>query len=155
MERKFKNLIDKSTLERLYYDEGLTQRDIAREYGLTQPTIQAMMQYHNIRPKTRIEYDWKPTHEPKYKGVNWKRGVAPAIRIRDGLRCRHCGMTNDDHLAQTGYQLHVHHISPLVSSIQIEDYMYQNREDNLITLCVNCHTNAHLHIVGFEYLIIE
>ncbi|TXH55096.1 MAG: HNH endonuclease [Desulfurellales bacterium] len=55
--------------------------------------------------------------------------IKEAVRTRDGLRCRDCGMTNDEHLVKYGKALHVHRLIP--------GSMYE--EDHCVTLCYACH----------------
>lgn len=77
------------------------------------------------------------------KHPNWRGGISfepyglefndklkEIIRIRDHYRCQEC-FRNQDEL---GYKLHVHHI----------DYDKQNNnEENLISLCRNCHSQTN------------
>lgn len=48
---------------------------------------------------------------------------------RDGWRCQRCGRLNE---------LQVHHINPRAR-------LGDDAEQNLITLCVHCHQDVHLH----------
>jgi transcriptional regulator with XRE-family HTH domain len=41
---------DPNTLERLYYEEGLTQKEIADKYGVAHQTISRWMERHDINP---------------------------------------------------------------------------------------------------------
>jgi hypothetical protein len=52
-----------------------------------------------------------------------------AVRQRDGHRCTLCGMTNDEHLALHGKQLHVHR--------QVPNSPYTL--DGSYTVCQACH----------------
>ncbi len=47
---------------------------------------------------------------------------------RDGWRCQHCGCLSE---------LQVHHV-------QARSRLGDDREENLITLCVQCHQEVHL-----------
>ena len=58
---------------------------------------------------------------------------ADEIRKRDGGKCTHCGMTNEEHQEQfSGYSLCVHHVVPYKLS-------KDSSRDNLRTLCIPCH----------------
>ena len=56
----------------------------------------------------------------------WKR-----ILYRDGWRCQHCGSLKN---------LQVHHI-------QFRGQLGDDQENNLITLCADCHERLHRHIL--------
>src|SRR5262245_52577978 len=51
------------------------------------------------------------------------------VRIRDGFKCRDCGMTQDEHLEKFGRILDVHRVLPGI--------VY--REESCVTLCRDCH----------------
>lgn len=55
--------------------------------------------------------------------------VKSAVRARDGYRCMDCGLSEDDHVEQTGRALDVHRLIP--GSIY--------RPDICVTLCRSCH----------------
>lgn len=56
------------------------------------------------------------------------------IRLRDDYRCKICDFTNEEHMIIYNDSLPVHHI----------DYNKQNcKEDNLITLCYQCHSRTN------------
>ncbi|WP_306324852.1 HNH endonuclease [Streptomyces venezuelae] len=55
-----------------------------------------------------------------------------AILERDGKRCRDCGDAPD----KNGVVLHIHHILPVHLG-------GKNDDDNLVTLCRNCHAGRH------------
>jgi len=61
------------------------------------------------------------------------------VRDRDGHACQLCGLDEVDHVAKTGDELHVHHITPPevigVESLQQSPY-------NLITACMGCHSKV-------------
>ena len=81
-----------------------------------------------------------PLH-PQWKGGKiWWRGkewhiLKLTIRERDQFICQSCGITEQEHIEQYGQPLQVHHIIPYRIS-------HDNNPNNLITLCVVCHTVA-------------
>lgn len=58
--------------------------------------------------------------------------VKDAVRIRDEMRCTHCGMTDPEHKLLFGRGLHVHRLSP----------GSRYTVDGCITLCHDCHVVA-------------
>ena len=76
-----------------------------------------------------------PTRD--YRGPNWYIQRRKALE-RDEYTCLHCGMDNDEHVAQWGGELHVHHITPRRC---FDDYSDPeiNTLSNLATLCHWCH----------------
>lgn len=72
---------------------------------------------------------------PNYYGSNWKAQRKRALE-RDGHICQVCGITNDEHKANFGDSLHVHHINPIRNFDKPEQ---GNFLENLITLCRSCH----------------
>ena len=71
-----------------------------------------------------------------FRGAGWGT-LREKIRKRDGNKCLRCGITNDEHVMDRGYSLHVNHIIPF--------WQYQgnnaaaNNPSNLETLCHPCH----------------
>lgn len=57
--------------------------------------------------------------------------ISKSVRIRDNYTCQECGGKKT--------LLHVHHKEPLSKG-------GSNDFDNLITLCMECHTNKHPHM---------
>lgn len=70
-----------------------------------------------------------------YRGPNWKV-VSDRARKRDGFKCQHCGMTQEECLAKSGRDLDVHHIVPFHNWPNAKA---ANKMSNLITLCASCH----------------
>lgn len=55
--------------------------------------------------------------------------IKHAVRERDGFTCAQCGLSNDEHVAQTRKQLEVHRIIP--GSVYTVE--------GCVTLCRTCH----------------
>lgn len=74
----------------------------------------------------------------EYRGPNWRKQKA-AARKRDGHRCQHCGVSEDE----IGQHLDVHHVKPFREFGYIPDqndnYRQANKLSNLLTLCRSCH----------------
>ena len=68
------------------------------------------------------------------RGPGWP-AISRAIRERDGYKCQHCGITQEQH----GRALEVHHLIPFHDFLVWEA---ANHPSNLITLCKSCHTKA-------------
>jgi 5-methylcytosine-specific restriction endonuclease McrA len=74
---------------------------------------------NSVRPKRpRLALD-----QPAYRELHEK------VLRRDGWRCQCCGSMRN---------LQVHHM-------QSRSLLGDDTEENLITLCDQCHTRAHLH----------
>lgn len=71
---------------------------------------------------------WRGGHAG-YRGPNWKKQRLEALQ-RDGFCCRTCGSKG---------MVSVHHVKPFRLH---RDYLEANRLENLLTLCVPCHTKA-------------
>lgn len=59
--------------------------------------------------------------------------VKAAVRLRDGMRCIDCDLTNEQHVEQYGRQLEVHRVSPG------SPYTL----DGCVTVCRPCHRKRH------------
>lgn len=70
-----------------------------------------------------------------YRGPDWKV-VSDRARKRDGYKCQHCGMTQEECLARSGRDLDVHHIIPFHNWPNAKA---ANKMSNLISLCASCH----------------
>lgn len=84
-----------------------------------------------------------------YRGPDWAE-VAERIRKRDRFACRHCGMTQEEHLGRWSQSLEVHHVIPFH---EFTDYKKANRAANLIALCKTCHMRADRAIKSRQLLI--
>ncbi|MEM5775236.1 MAG: Zn-binding domain-containing protein, partial [Anaerolineaceae bacterium] len=74
------------------------------------------------------------TNDSNYYGPNWN-AIRQLVRQRDQFTCQMCGALEVDKAH------HVHHKIPLRSFTSLE---LANSQDNLITLCPNCHRKAEV-----------
>ena len=106
--------IDRGTLTRLYVDQRLSQPAIAKLLGKSERTVRRLMARYGI-----VGRDSKGTNSATYKhGRTCGRNEYQRHR-KDS--CEQCGVTET---------LCVHHIN---------DDHYDNRPENLETLCNSCH----------------
>lgn len=86
---------------------------------------------------------WQGGYRGGY-GVDW-----PAIRLaallRAGEVCEECGVSNDQHRAMHGCDLHVHHRIPFRVS-------GSHAPENLQVLCVQCHAQAESKVSNLRPL---
>jgi len=92
---------------------------------------------NSCRAKDRIEEksaNWIGGKSFEVYPKEFNNELKEEIRKRDNYTCRHCGITEEEHIIVFGKILTVHHI----------DYNKQNcNEDNLITLCGSDNTRAN------------
>ena len=104
----------------------------------------AKKRYENLREKEKVR-----ERNTGYKNPNWRGGksfesyglefdnkLKEKIRKRDNYRCQECFKHQDELRTKTSrkYKLMIHHI----------DYNKKNnKEDNLISLCRNCHMKTN------------
>ena len=75
-------------------------------------------------------YNWQGGKSFEPYPLGWTRTYKEQIRYRDGYKCQICGC----HEVECNRKLHVHHI----------DYNKKNCNiNNLISLCINCHTKTN------------
>lgn len=80
---------------------------------------------------------WKENNEGRYGG-SWEQRREGIVE-RDGFECRKCGMSREDHRDVYGFDIHVHHIVPKRKFDQDID---AHKDENLVTLCAQCHYNV-------------
>lgn len=68
-------------------------------------------------------------------GYQWEVVRAEALEIV-GYECQDCGMSNREHLRQTGFGLHGHHIK---KALLFENSRDGHTLDNVLILCQDCH----------------
>jgi len=73
-------------------------------------------------------------------GGQWEKQRQKALK-RDNHECVVCGMTKEESKEEYSKALHVHHIRPLREFNEDGEVNYHeaHQEDNLLTLCANCH----------------
>jgi 5-methylcytosine-specific restriction endonuclease McrA len=122
-----------------------------------EPTEKAMVRYEKNEHafcSRRCHGDWvsKNRHGPNSPlwrggdnicyGPNWQKQREKRLEY-DNHECVICGMNNEEHKQTYANSLHVHHITParefLGSGSRI-DYERANRIENLLTMCVKCHS---------------
>lgn len=98
-------------------------------------------------------WNWKGAcllRNKSYRGAEWNV-VAESIRARDRHKCKHCGMTQEEHRAKWSQALEVHHIVPFH---EFTNYQKANRPSNLVALCKSCHMTADRAIKTRQMLMI-
>jgi len=130
-------LEDESKLRELYFDEGLSTIKIADRLEVAPSTISHWFDRHGIeaRDQSEITGELHPRYkdaEPHVYDKTWRK-VREDVIQRDGAECQLCGVSRNQHKADMGIDLDVHHIIP---QDQIED---KYDKTNLTTLCRSCH----------------
>src|SRR3990167_4490623 len=72
------------------------------------------------------------------KGITLFGGIRQQILERDGFKCRRCGMEREEHILRWGRELTIDHIDGKGSGVPVKEK--NNHPDNLITLCMSCHS---------------
>ena len=94
-------------------------------YKHTEEAKRKMGQKH----KGEKHYNWQGGKSFEPYGVEFNEEKKERIRNKFNRRCFECGVSEDE----SRYKLSIHHI----------DYNKRNNsEDNLIPLCVNCHSQT-------------
>lgn len=80
---------------------------------------------------------YDPKKHKKYHSKNHfgSYGMRESIIIRDGMKCRTCSMTRDEHKEKYNCDITVDHIDGNGRCSEKQN----NNPDNLITLCKKCH----------------
>lgn len=129
---------DRDLLERLYWDEWMSTRDIAEEFECDSKTVLNWLNRHGIETRgvgspglTGSDNPfWKGGHE-RYYGPSWYSARKEA-RERDNRVCRVCRDVK-------GTEVHVHHIKPARTWDVDEEHEEMNSLVNLICICRYCH----------------
>jgi len=141
-ERSRSRIEDGDWLRAAYKEKGRTSVDIADELGCSHPTVLKWLDNHGIEARTsgfRVGEEntrWQGGSVPY--GPGWSEPKRRAVRERDGHTCQdpHCSVSQDEHLADHGERLHVHHLH---KARDVDNPEERNAKKNLITLCRNCH----------------
>lgn len=127
----------------LYFNRELTYKKIGEMAGLKITGVQYWMRKHGFEGR-RSHYreshpQWKGEDHDRsyYYGPNWHERRAECI-IRDGGRCRRCGVSEPAYLKETGLGLDAHHVAPFG---EFDGHEEANELSNLITLCRSCHSH--------------
>lgn len=143
-------------LENEYVTKKRTCSEIAHDLGVTENAIQFWLKKHGIKGRSvkevrqmkhwgaagpanpmygkvgKLNPRWNgggsPERQSIYASHKWKV-LAKAVKTRDGKKCVECGSTEG---------LHLHHIKAWSSHPEL-----RFDEDNIITLCSQCHKKAH------------
>lgn len=133
-------LDDEEQLREWYEGEMLDTTEIADRIGCSQGTVVYHMDRLGIERRSQDEL--KGEISPRWKGgYTVNRGTDwPKLRQRaleaDDYQCQGCGISEDDHRAEHGVGLSVHHIRPVTEFDEPAD---ADTVDNLVPLCRDCH----------------
>ncbi len=171
--QKFKIIISKEKLDELYFNKRLSQLKIAKLYNIKMTTISRLMKFYGMKPRSlseavRIRYEDSGAREKERikmklnnpmdniiyrekvsiskrgeKNPSWLGGISfepytpefnnelkEQIRKRDDYTCQECSYTEE----QLKYKLIIHHINYNKKN---------NKPNNLISLCRNCHSQTN------------
>jgi DNA-binding MarR family transcriptional regulator len=137
---KYPTLNDEEKLREWYEDEILDTNEIADRIGCSQSAVCHHMDRLGIERRSQDELTgemsprWKGGYT-EFRGTNWPKLRAKALEA-DDYRCQGCGRNEDDHRAEHGVGLHVHHIRPVT---EFDDPADADTVDNLVPLCRDCH----------------
>ena len=132
-------LSQKSFLREQYEDKEKTQEEIAEDVGCSRTAVSRWMRFHGIEARS-ISGENNPRYNGGHKlyGPGWTGKKKRAVRERDGFECQDpaCNTTQEEHISRFGQKLHVHHLR---KARDVDDSAERNAEENLITLCRDCH----------------
>lgn len=134
---------NKRWLKKLYLQEGKTQSEIANIAGCGRSTIRRNLQKHNIPIREFKLGGWnkgfKREESHSYKGESVLPHVARS-------RARRYALQNQCDNCCSPKRLQVHHI---------DENIYNDKEENLRTLCIGCHNIAHTPHAKIEAAIFD
>jgi transposase len=128
-------LKDETWLNRRYWYDMMSAREIADHLNVTYYAVFDWMQRHGIERRHCGAWSQNPQDRLDY-GPGWTRDKKETVRERDGRQCVDCGMSDNEHRDAYGCTLHVHHIIPARTASNPAVY---NARRNLVTLCASCH----------------
>jgi transposase len=138
---KDERLADPEWLSEQYSEKGKSGYEIADICSVSFGTVYRWLRKHGIE----ITHDRCGENNPRWKGGSfpygkgWTERKRKKVRERDGYACRdpNCSVTQKEHLEKYGKSLHVHHLK---KAREVDEASKRNCEENLITLCLDCHT---------------
>jgi transposase-like protein len=137
-------LRDSDWLREQHIDLEKTGVTIAQELGCTPETVYGWLRKHDIEaqnyfrgPTGSETWNWKGGSVPY--GPGWNKSKRQTVRERDDYTCQdpRCSVTQTEHLDEHGQKLHVHHLR---KARDVDDPEQRNAKENLITLCLDCHS---------------
>lgn len=137
-----KFLQDKNWLRKKYIGENKSGYEIAQQLGCSTTAVYKWIDEHSIP----LQYNGKVSGEDHWwysggrilYGAGWNETKKQTIRERDNYVCQdpRCSVTQTEHNEKYGRKLHVHHLQ---KARDVDDPEERNDEENLITLCRDCH----------------
>jgi len=153
--------MDENELRKLYLEQNLSQRDIEKTKGISRSKIRGLLyKYKIFKEKEKIiasmkgtlfekgskanlgrirhdlrGRDWgKQSERTREKHPRWRGGIQTYRKIASAQKCNRCSTTKF-HYDCGRIGIEIHHIN---------GNRYDNRLENLETLCVPCHRREHL-----------
>ena len=149
----------KEVLERMYHDEGMTQREIANEFVVSQPTVCKWFNEYGIKVRTSVSSETRKKMSDAHSGenhYNWKGGITKDpycefftedvkehIREKHGRRCFLCNKTEEEN----GTKLPVHHTD------YNKDCGCDGTQCIFVPLCIGCNVKVNYNRSYWESLI--
>lgn len=136
-------LTQEGWLRGAYVEQGRSTYDIAEELNCAPSAVFNWLNTHGIETRSvgsqpgELHHRWKGGFEPYY-GPDWN-DIRDSVLRRDGHQCTECGMDETEHRDRYGYDLHIHHITPIREFCDSDE---ANTMDNLTTLCHACHMSV-------------
>ena len=131
---------DESWLREQYVKKNKATTKIASECNVSADTILLWLKKHDIETRSGAlrgeKHHWWNGGGCDVYGKGWNQRKKRSVRERDGYECVDCGTTQDEHKAEQGEKLHVHH---LLKARNVDDPEERNAAENLVTLCRDCH----------------
>ncbi len=86
-------------------------------------------------------WNWQGGKSYEVYGIDFDDNLKEQVRLRDSHTCQLCSRTQKDEIVEYNNRLKIHHI----------DYNKKNNnKDNLITLCLSCHTKTNYYRRYYE-----
>ena len=104
--------------KKCYYEDGKFDRAKGKRWFLTNK--------QRLNKSGKNNPAWKGGISKLPYGIEWTKLLKENIKIRDNFTCQECSK----HQSKHKHSFHVHHI---------DNNKFNNKMDNLITLCPSCH----------------